>query len=365
MLSGDNGILQKATLSKERTERAEIIETAQMDILGKISENHGSLSEEELEEILISPDYNTKGTLLDNNEESILQKTLISSDGKYQIPVSEIYNGNFAKQANITLAKDVLIVNTSASTDKEKSPYVHYPSSNGTILCRVLYNDTTNGLQIFAVNPVIKVGLGIDDESSNVTGNTDFEKAQNSYNRAITTLNEKATEYKDTQGIANDARCVGSCPTNKNYPENLTGNSKTQLMSWTNTGNSYLDRYNGTLWITDDNYVADRNRLNEIGEFGIKRSNEVDNYYWLASHVFNDGLTSEYCFCINVVPDYAKYGDYVEPNYGILFRVNKNDGSTSVDSNRLRGLRPIFILNSNVKILGGQGTEEDPYEIGI
>ena len=364
MLSGDNGILQKATLSKEKTERAEIIETAQMDILGKIFENHGSLSEEELEEILISPDYNTKGTLSDNNEESILQKTLISSDGKYQIPVSEIYNGNFVKQANITLAKDVLVVNTSASTDIEKSPFVNYPSSKGTILCRTLYNDSTNGLQIFSINPVVKVGLGINDENSNVTGTSDIKKAQNSYNRAITSLNEKAIEYKDIQGIASDARCIGSNPTNKNYPENLTGDSKTQLMTWENTGNNYFDSYSGSFWISDDNYTSDKNRLNEIGEFGIKRSNAVDNYYWLASRSIKE-VGNEYLFCVNTVPDYAKYTGNFEANYGSLFRVNKNDGSTPVDSTGIRGFRPVFILNSNVKIIGGQGTEDDPFEIDI
>lgn len=92
MLSGDNGILHKAAQSKEKTERAEIIEIAQMDIIGKQAQNHGNLSESELEEILISNNYNTKGTL--SNEESILDRTLTSSNGKYQIPVSEIYNGS-------------------------------------------------------------------------------------------------------------------------------------------------------------------------------------------------------------------------------------------------------------------------------
>ena len=97
MLSGDNGILTKATESKEWTERSKIIEIAQMDILGKQAENHRSLSEQELIDILTSNDYNTKGTLSDNNEESVLQKTLISNNGKYQIPVSEIYNGTISE----------------------------------------------------------------------------------------------------------------------------------------------------------------------------------------------------------------------------------------------------------------------------
>ena len=97
MLSGDNSILNRATQSKQRTERVQIIETAQMDIIGKQIENHGSISEQELIEILTSSDYNTKGSLSDNGENSVLEKTLTSSDGKYEILVSDIYNGNLSQ----------------------------------------------------------------------------------------------------------------------------------------------------------------------------------------------------------------------------------------------------------------------------
>jgi hypothetical protein len=30
-----------------------------------------------------------------------------------------------------------------------------------------------------------------------------------------------------------------------------------------------------------------------------------------------------------------------------------------------RGLRPVFILSPNVKIISGEGTEEIPFEIGL
>ena len=104
MLSGDNSILQKATQSKEKTERAEIIENAKLDILAKITEKKGeNLTPSELEEILTSNNYNTKGTL--SNEESILDRTLTSSNGKYQIPVLEIYKGTLTS-ANAQSAID-------------------------------------------------------------------------------------------------------------------------------------------------------------------------------------------------------------------------------------------------------------------
>ena len=59
------------------------------------------------------------------------------------------------------------------------------------------------------------------------------ERAQSSYNRAITTLNEKANEYMETNDgslLAIDSRSVGSNPLNKNYPDDLTGDERTAEM---------------------------------------------------------------------------------------------------------------------------------------
>ena len=95
-LTGKNGILTQAQNSQRQTERTEIIERAKLDITKSQIENKGNLTEEQLNEILTSNDYATKGTLSDNGESSILDKTLTTQDGKYQIPVKEIYNGKFS-----------------------------------------------------------------------------------------------------------------------------------------------------------------------------------------------------------------------------------------------------------------------------
>ena len=65
-----------------------------------------------MEEILTSSNYKTQGTL--SNEENILERTLTSKDAKYQIPVSEIYNGNLetsqsAKTISFTIFFQVLL----------------------------------------------------------------------------------------------------------------------------------------------------------------------------------------------------------------------------------------------------------------
>ena len=88
-LSGDNGILKNAGKAKEETEKAQVIEQAQIDILGKQADNTSSeLEKSEIKEVLDVyfkevPDDFTSDTVLTTKEEY----------GNYEIPVSEIYGG--------------------------------------------------------------------------------------------------------------------------------------------------------------------------------------------------------------------------------------------------------------------------------
>ena len=102
MLTGQNGILMQAQNAKKETEISEVIEKAKIDIAGVQAENNGELTEEQLNEILTSSSYATKGTLSDNGESSILDKVLTTQDGKYQISIREIYNGAFKEKEKIT-----------------------------------------------------------------------------------------------------------------------------------------------------------------------------------------------------------------------------------------------------------------------
>ena len=89
MLTGENGILTQANNAKEATEKASVIEQAQIDILGKQADNSsGELERNDIKEILDKyfkevPDDFTSDTVLDTKEEY----------GNYKIPVSEIYDG--------------------------------------------------------------------------------------------------------------------------------------------------------------------------------------------------------------------------------------------------------------------------------
>ena len=83
------GILTRAADSKEKTEIADIKEELQRKILEGQVANLGNITEAELEAILTS-----KGTLSD--ETDILDRTLTTTKGSYEIPVRDIWNGTLS-----------------------------------------------------------------------------------------------------------------------------------------------------------------------------------------------------------------------------------------------------------------------------
>ena len=141
MLSGDNGILQKATDAKTRTERATIIENAQTDILGQQAENKGkSISKQQLKSVLKNYfNENEVEELTIPNDISTSNDELTSKDGKYRIKLSEIYNGNFYEY-----------ITKISITELIEGDEVIYTDKNGnSIPCIVLYDSTsTYGIQI-------------------------------------------------------------------------------------------------------------------------------------------------------------------------------------------------------------------------
>ena len=259
MLSGDNSILQKATDAKQTSERAEIVENAKMDILAKISEKKGeNITEDELEEILTSSNYNTQGTL--SNEENILDKTLTSKNGKYIIPVSEIYNGKLARGK----------IKNSVADLREGDEVVYTDGNGNTIPCIVLYDSTGSyGIQIISKDTVgSDITLGHD---------SDFNEVKLSYNTEKATLNNAAIAYLNTN-LATNARCVGSSP------------SETPITSEDNTG-TFTCTYNYFLSPTNfNNQLKTGDNTDYLwyeGDFAqMKKSNincySISKEYWLA-----------------------------------------------------------------------------------
>ena len=93
-----SGLFQKAGDAKTKYGEEEIIEKARIDIIKKQTEKIGKdITEKDLSDIL-----NKYGTLSNNNEETILDKTLTTNEG-YDISVKRIYNWTFSSDDSNTI----------------------------------------------------------------------------------------------------------------------------------------------------------------------------------------------------------------------------------------------------------------------
>ncbi len=370
MLSGDNGILQRATQSKEKTERAEIIENAQMDILAKISEKKGeNLTASELEEILTSPNYNTQGRLSD--EESILDRTLTSNNGKYQIPVSEIYNGTLTNTAPSIPTEYTTDVKTALVEGK----YVTY--NNKPFV--VLYNND-DGIEIIAMETIGTVTLGANDETEGAQGTKgELSRAKWSYNNAIQTLNKFAENLFPSDSIIDDARCVGSMPgktngiSNKNMRNTqkyIHGSKNIYFSSYDNQFEQAEEieetsmNLNKTLVVDSPNYINDNNKMEQLGILNIK------SYYWMASRYMNiqepmenNGLVTNEGTYFNI--SFVQYVNWGSGEASTLENANIiKIMPNNVDlASRSIGFRPVLHVSHTAKVKnnGGDGTSEKPF----
>ena len=167
---------------------------------------------------------------------------------------------------------------TLTTNDLKAGDYINYNTgtSRGTILCRVLYDASSEyGLQIISDKNVADVTLG----------GSDWDTARDSYNNAITTLNNEAGKYLN-RAYATDARCVGSVPTNQNgtFTNKNSENAGPVQLPFTSSvsgANNMKD--------ADTNYTIDQTQMNNLNIW------TTGNYYWLASHRV-DGRNSQLCF---------------------------------------------------------------------
>ena len=317
-------------------EKADIIERAKIEIVGVQSENNGELPKEDLDRILKS--YDKDGTIRIDDEGN----RYIVTSKNYKILASDIWS----KETPVIVAKKVLKTDSTATEAKDKSPYVLY----NNILCRVLYNDDTHGIQIISADNVGNVTLGNGDTlvgnadfeyDGSVTINDNFKLAATSYNKAVTTLNNKAKTYKNSTAL--DARCLGSdpVPTNGVFAEDVAG-------YWSRSY-EYLKKYgwNDKFKTSDTKYKEDVAKLNSLGL-------NISTDSWLASR-YVSSYSSYTCFDVRSVSSSGDTNDeylcYVDP-----------DGSVSSYSPS-NAFRPVFLLPSGVIISGGDGSSENPYVI--
>ncbi len=175
----------------------------------------------------------------------------------------------------------------------EPGDYVKYDTGTekGVLTFRVLYNDDTNGLQIISAGNVDYVTLGGDD----------WATARDSYNSAITTLNQKAEYYAESSPYALDGRCVGSVPTvgaDGTFTAKDTENAGPVKLQFTTT----VEGANN-MKAADENYETDYNTMEALEESGVSNILTTGEGYWLASRIL-EYYSSRCYFNVLYVLDY-------------------------------------------------------------
>ena len=240
--------------------------------------------------------------------------------------------------AGLTEEKSITVTTNSYPTITSKlkaGNYVNYIDKNRvTRKCVVLYDNSSGyGIQIITMESLENVNIG-NDTGSYSSIESDFNTAMTSYNYAISTLNSKASNYLNTT-YASNARCVGSLPNNKNSQSNF------------HTFTQFTSAYDGKLRDGDNNYTTDDRQMTTLKIDGI------GSEYWLASRKVSEA--SDICtFGIRTMSEsglnsYIPCGVY---SSGSIF----SNGCTS-------GLRAVFTLKPEIKVVGGSGTFNDPYKL--
>ena len=230
------------------------------------------------------------------------------------------------------IATKTTSVSTTAKTVQstlKAGDYVTYPSSQGDLECRVLYDSSSGyGVQLITRECPKDITLG----SSN------FDESKMSYNNAVGTLNTEAGMYNNST-YSTRARCVGSHPTSISD----TTSYYTRSESW------FTSQYNNQFLNEDTNYELDYNQMKELGILSINVN------YWLASRYVRPDPSYSAFYVRNVYTSGGLFSNYM---------CHVTSGSTSARSAPY-GLRPVFILKPSIKVTGGNGTSGSPYTLGV
>ena len=193
MLGGENGIIKQAVESKTEMRAASV---------------------QDERDLWMNDRYLSK---LTGNPPKTMDDILLELQNKGELTTEEVMKiksdpNNSIKIGSKTISFQIL--------EPQIGDYVNYIDGKGKkISCRILYNNPQYGIQLVSVNPVDTVMIGYEDPTvpENMESKNNATKAMYSYNNAITTLNNKAEEYRNpTYTDEGGARCIGSVPNDPN-----------------------------------------------------------------------------------------------------------------------------------------------------
>ena len=284
MLTGDNGILKRAADSKEETIIEQIIENARLDIINtQLSKKSGIVTDDELETILTSK-YGTLST----EEENTIDKTLTTTDGKYQIPVSKIYDGVFSdnKLERYKNEVDLYFTNKFAEVETNKLKLQEYFSLG---LENEIYDYNTN--KYIDIYPILDASteliyIGYDNES--------------------TIMEYHEVQYRITYNYLPSTTTISVEPINREEI-NITDKSKIKEIIPDIT-DEYLNKLliqNGELaYIPDNVNEKEKNAMEQVGILAMTLATII----FIANGVEFTRLYSDKIIFPNQVPIYTSEG---------------------------------------------------------
>ena len=237
---------------------------------------------------------------------TITKTTTLSNDATEMFEV-----GDYVQYTPTTKSFTMTTAQTGYSSDQT------FSTGDYTGLWRVLYNDSTNGLQLISADSVGYLYLS----------------GTNGYNNVVTTLNSFSSNYVNS--YASSGRSVGTSPTSPSTDTSST----VSLVFNTSTG----------LKAADTRYTTD------LAAMQSASMQDIDGYYWLPSrYVFSTsdvGYFGIYTISADGAAEYRRVKDmYVM--------------GTSYEYQYAYGVRPVVTLNDGIKATGGSGTSSVPYQIG-
>ena len=344
MLSGNNGILQKATDAKTETEKGEVYEQISLATASGEMEYYSNGTDRITaykNALLNGVDGIDRDNLIDNGSNLITGTVTTKSGKKYDfsvpVPVTDIILAEHDDVEKFPIA------------NLNEGDEITYTDSNGNdIPCIVLYDSTSEyGIQIITINTISTVTLGKNDPSSEAEG-TDgsLDRALWSYNNSIDTLNNAAENYRlaNLVNLSDAARCVGSVPNNPDSKDASIYSIDDMTAANAGLSSNYRNKFeNG-----DSNYTSDKEQMDNLG---ITKSNVE---YWLASRETVGKIQGQsYNEFINV----RTITGSGELSYHVIVGVYESISVVETPSSTI-GLRPVFTLKSNIHYIVEDGTKK-------
>ena len=332
LIMNDNGIIQRSKDAKRVHEQASENEQKELsDLSDLIEKSIGKIEYNEELKKLKPGDYVIYNTGIEGVGE-VTCRVLYDAESLY----------------NLQIITDDCI--------KKNGEYVYIPMGSIYILKERLDKDNSNLKKQFK-------DYDFSEWYNDYAGHTDsyVYEGYKLYNNAITELNNKAMEFCNNM-YADDARCVGSNPKNKErenkeyavFPEGTINRYSGEDM--TGMKSDGKDE--------DDNSEIDYNELQRLDMLNTNK------YYWFASRykevgeIYSTDKGISFYMRNNGGYEYYEGGSYGKTAGGVL--INAGPAGAMSMKYAINALRPVFTLKGNLKVVSGDGTSESTaYRLGV